>query len=317
MPGAWRTEFDSYPQWIASPLARRDQPPSPTSPKPPVIPFPLAPIRSTPPSESPAAIPEEDGIIQPHSRNPLPRHNGYVGGERIFCRKAFISAKKPESLIGVTTGRPAGNRFLSPPPPTFSRLSYPDPSRRKESPPRLREIYRKARESSTKIIAPVQKPSSPIKPLIEPTAVLDIQETPRPETLKFDPGAVQSPSIHDVSMLDATPPSSNPLLSTQPHTQSPIDVDMPDAPPIKRVHWISGSAINGKLLACAPKHFYDDYMIDITENSLQHTILKTHLNTIPPPPVFQSLKTSPRWSLKRLTTTWLNSRKSLLNGATT
>jgi hypothetical protein len=186
----------------------------------------------------------------------------------MFCRKAFISVKKSENLIESTT-----SRFLSPPPPTFSQFSYPDPSRRNES-PRLREIYRKAKESSSKIITQVQKPLAPTKPHIKSpsnTAALHIQEARRPETLLDKPGSVQSPSIHDVSMLDVSPPSSTPLLPTQPHTQSPIDVDMPDAPPIKRVHWISGSAINGKLLACAPKHFYQDYMIDeVPEDRRSH-----------------------------------------------
>lgn len=263
MPGAWRAEFDSCPQWIASPLARRDQPPPTTSQKLPLIPFPLALPPSAPLSESSAPIPEDGRIIQPHSKNPIsrPKATPYVRGEQIFHRKAFIPVKKAENLIEA------------PPPPAFSRLSSYDPSRRNES-PRLREIYRKARESSAKTITQVPKPLAPIKSRTKPppnTVTPHIQEARRPETLSSKLGSIQSPSIHDVSMLDATPPSSTPLSPPQPHKQSPIDVDMPDAPPIKRVHWISGSAINGKLLACPPKHFYQEYMInEVPEDRRSH-----------------------------------------------
>ena len=269
MPGAWRAEFDSYPERIAYPLSRLDQPPAPTLQKLPLIPFPVAPPLAAPPTESPASIPEEDDVVQPYSRSAISRPKAvpYISGERIFRRKAFISAKRAESLVEAAPGHPVEGRFLSPLPPASSRLSYPEPSRRNGS-PRLREFYRKAREFSARTITPVQKPPKPTKPYVKPqpkAVAPHVQEAQGPESAEFKPGPVQSPSIHDISMIDASPPSPAPL-----HVQSPIDVYMPDAPPIKHVHWISESAINGKLLTCAPKHFYRDYMIDEVPEDRRH-----------------------------------------------
>lgn len=214
--------------------------------------------------------------------------------KRLFRRMNFLSSKKAQDITEVSTNNAtAGKLLLAPRPKQIDHQNQ-------RILPYQRKLLQRARDER-----PVQQPPTPkplfkstLRPSARKTSATKVEE-PRTPASKINIQNRVAPSPLDASMIDAPAPQPSPAPPQV--LRSPQDVEMTEAPPVRRIHFMPDSVLTGSPIHKPAKVFYKELAINelpkdlntYRENSPEYDMDNSGLYDTPPDRFAASRNLSP------------------------